>query len=142
MVDRGLGHPNQASHSLVGKNIVVVFIGGRDDREALTLASHMSQHPAIRLTVVRFLPDASTQARQSVRSIASHKFNPSFTSYEELQMQMDDEFFADFYKRYVTHYEARHWTCCESTDKCKADWYFIYILYQFNLIFVVNLGIL
>jgi hypothetical protein len=99
MVDRGLGHANQASLSLVGKNIVVVFIGGRDDREALTLASHMSQHPAIKLSVVRFLPDAATQIRESIRSSTFRNFNQSFTSYTDLQMQMDDEFFADFYNR-------------------------------------------
>lgn len=99
MVDRGLGHANQASLSLVEKNVVVVFIGGRDDREALTLASHMSQHPAIKLTVVRFLPDAAAQVRENIRSSRFHNINQSFTSYEELQMQMDDEFFADFYKR-------------------------------------------
>ncbi|KAF3323241.1 hypothetical protein FCM35_KLT11972 [Carex littledalei] len=106
MVDRGFGHINQGSLSLVGKNIVVVFIGGWDDREALTVASHMSQHPAIKLTVVRFLPDVVARARDNVRSKMSLNLNQSFTSHEELQMQADDEFFAEFYKQHIANKEV------------------------------------
>lgn len=44
-------------------NVGVIFIGGKDDREALSLAKWMSQNPRVCLTVIRFLsgqePDKS-----------------------------------------------------------------------------------
>ncbi|KAJ4883685.1 Cation/H(+) antiporter 9 [Raphanus sativus] len=44
-------------------NVGVIFIGGKDDREALSLAKWMRQNPRVRLTVIRFLsgrePDKS-----------------------------------------------------------------------------------
>ncbi|KAG2299921.1 hypothetical protein Bca52824_036393 [Brassica carinata] len=36
-------------------NVGVIFIGGKDDREALSLAKWMRQNPRVRLTVIRFL---------------------------------------------------------------------------------------
>ncbi|KAJ3673016.1 hypothetical protein LUZ60_006390 [Juncus effusus] len=112
MVDRGLGHMNQTSVSVVGLDVVVVFIGGADDREALTLAARMSMHPAIRITVIRFLPDAKAQARESKRSNSFDALILSNTSQEEIQMQVDDEFFADFYKRFIMNrvvgYQEKH----------------------------------
>ncbi|KAJ4755556.1 Cation/H(+) antiporter 28 [Rhynchospora pubera] len=101
IIDRGFGHMNQTSLSLVGKNVVVVFIGGGDDREALTLAAEISQHPAIKLTVVRFLPAVETRGNATTQSRTFHKLNQSFTSDAEIQMQLDDEFFADFYRLHI-----------------------------------------
>ncbi|CAL5437033.1 unnamed protein product [Camellia sinensis] len=56
LVDRGLtgltrlGASNQVSHQ-----VVVMFFGGADDREALSYAWRMSEHPGISLTVMRFI---------------------------------------------------------------------------------------
>ncbi|KAJ1695443.1 hypothetical protein LUZ63_012141 [Rhynchospora breviuscula] len=106
MVDRGLGHTNQGSHSLVGKNVVIVFIGGGDDREALTLATQMCQHPAIKLTVIRFLPDVEALVRESPRSHKFSNFTQTFVSKEDVQMQLDNEFFADFYNQHIANREV------------------------------------
>ncbi|KAL9241447.1 hypothetical protein vseg_015560 [Gypsophila vaccaria] len=60
LIDRGLSGAaraaNQGSH-----NIVVLFFGGPDDREALAYAWRMSHRPNTTVTVVRFIPgnDAS-----------------------------------------------------------------------------------
>ncbi|KAJ3697829.1 hypothetical protein LUZ61_001534 [Rhynchospora tenuis] len=117
IIDRGFGHMNQASLSLVGKNVVVVFIGGGDDREALTLAAEMSQHPAIKLTVVRFLPAIETHVNTTMQSSTFHHLKQSFTSDAEIQMQLDDEFFADFYRMHITNkgveYMEKHVTDAE-----------------------------
>jgi len=40
----------------------VVFISGADDREALTLPSLMSRHPAVWLTQLRMVQNATAQA--------------------------------------------------------------------------------
>lgn len=58
LVDRGLGGAAQVVASEVCYTVAVLFFGGRDDREALSLATRMSEHPGIQLVVVRFIPQA------------------------------------------------------------------------------------
>ncbi|KAJ3687740.1 hypothetical protein LUZ61_016904 [Rhynchospora tenuis] len=106
MVDRGLGHTNQGSQSLVGKNVVVVFIGGGDDREALTLAAQMCQHPVVKLTVVRFLADVEAQVRETQQSRKFSNLTQTFISKDDVQMQLDNEFFADFYNQHIANREV------------------------------------
>ncbi|KAF8093749.1 hypothetical protein N665_0379s0034 [Sinapis alba] len=59
LVDRGLGSIESQSSSLDGSNVVervcVIFFGGPDDREALELGGRMAEHPAVKVTVMRFL---------------------------------------------------------------------------------------
>ncbi|OEL37233.1 Cation/H(+) antiporter 19 [Dichanthelium oligosanthes] len=64
LVDRGLGGAAQVAASDVSYTIVVIFFGGRDDREALAYGMRMVEHPGIALQVLRFLPqsDASDRA--------------------------------------------------------------------------------
>ncbi|CBI29548.3 unnamed protein product, partial [Vitis vinifera] len=74
----------------------VIFIGGKDDREALVYASHVAQHPGVKLTVLRFLLDANANSKctrpgTSMVNLAE----------QEEEMQLDDEFFAGFYERHV-----------------------------------------
>ncbi|EES19281.1 cation/H(+) antiporter 19 [Sorghum bicolor] len=54
LVDRGLGGAAQVAASDVSYTIVVIFFGGRDDREALAYAMRMVEHPGIGLHVLRF----------------------------------------------------------------------------------------
>ena len=59
LVDRGLGSIESQSSSLDGSNVVervcVIFFGGPDDREALELGGRMAEHPAVKVTIMRFL---------------------------------------------------------------------------------------
>ncbi|KAL1195858.1 Cation/H(+) antiporter 20 [Cardamine amara subsp. amara] len=69
LVDRGLGSIEAQSSSVDGQtNVVervcVVFFGGPDDREALELGGRMAEHPAVKVTVIRFL------VRETLRSNA------------------------------------------------------------------------
>ncbi|CAN0926651.1 Cation/H(+) antiporter 20 [Linum grandiflorum] len=54
LVDRGLGQDTRPD-SIVGQRICIVFFGGPDDREALELGGRMAEHPAVKVTVVRFV---------------------------------------------------------------------------------------
>ncbi|KAL5563516.1 hypothetical protein UlMin_033263 [Ulmus minor] len=54
-VDRGLGGNSHVAASNVSYSIIVLFFGGKDDREALVYAARMAEHPGIRLTIIRFL---------------------------------------------------------------------------------------
>ncbi|KAG1346497.1 cation/H(+) antiporter 18 [Cocos nucifera] len=55
LVDRGLGGTTHVSASDVSSSITVLFFGGQDDREALTYATRIAEHPGIRLTVLRLI---------------------------------------------------------------------------------------
>ncbi|KAF8117330.1 hypothetical protein N665_0011s0053 [Sinapis alba] len=59
LVDRGLGsieaQSSRVDESNVVERVCVIFFGGPDDREALELAGRMAEHPAVKVTVIRFL---------------------------------------------------------------------------------------
>ncbi|KAJ3696991.1 hypothetical protein LUZ61_000696 [Rhynchospora tenuis] len=56
LVDRGFGGTAHISASNVAYFVHVFFFGGPDDREVLTYASQMAEHPGISVTIIRFLP--------------------------------------------------------------------------------------
>lgn len=68
LVDRGLGSIDAQSSNIDSSNVVervcVIFFGGPDDREALELAGRMAEHPAVKVTLIRFL------VRETLRSNA------------------------------------------------------------------------
>lgn len=60
LVNRGVGRRYQqgaVTNVSSGKRVCMIFIGGPDDRKALELGSRMAEHPAIRLSLVRFTSD-------------------------------------------------------------------------------------
>ncbi|XP_057497657.1 cation/H(+) antiporter 28-like [Actinidia eriantha] len=97
LVDRGLGSLNKISRSAVTLFAAVIFIGGKDDREALACAGRVARHPGIKLTVIRFLLDASSENATSTRPGRPRVNTPE----QEEEMKLDDECFADFYDRHV-----------------------------------------
>ncbi|KAI3967803.1 hypothetical protein MKX01_039195 [Papaver californicum] len=80
LVDRGLGRIQKTSAPTAACiEVAVVFIGGKDDREALYYASRIAQHPGINLTVVRFLEETDTgksstrKHRRKLRSVIKNR---------------------------------------------------------------------
>ncbi|MED6121067.1 hypothetical protein PIB30_026691 [Stylosanthes scabra] len=55
LVDRGVGTWLQPGASDATMRVCIVFIGGMHDRMALDLGARMAQHPAITLSLVRFM---------------------------------------------------------------------------------------
>ncbi|XP_010257776.1 PREDICTED: cation/H(+) antiporter 28 [Nelumbo nucifera] len=113
LVDKGLQMKNiKDSGSHPSLNVAVIFIGGRDDWEALAYASRVSLHPGVNLTVIRFLHDSKDQTG-SIRG-SSLRFSESFREMEEMEeeMKLDNEYFAQFYERRVATgqvgYEERY----------------------------------
>ncbi|KAJ0690090.1 hypothetical protein HanOQP8_Chr11g0413951 [Helianthus annuus] len=94
-VDRGLGSI-QLSRSTKCMNAAIIFIAGKDDREALSYASRVARHPGVKLTVIRFLLD--TNGNNVPSRITRARANTA--EYEE-ELKQDDEFFADFYDKHV-----------------------------------------
>ncbi|KAH9672194.1 Cation/H(+) antiporter 20 [Citrus sinensis] len=57
LVDRGFGSgsPTPGPTATVAQRICIIFFGGPDDREALELGGMMAEHPAVKLTVIKFV---------------------------------------------------------------------------------------
>ncbi|XP_021749097.1 cation/H(+) antiporter 28-like [Chenopodium quinoa] len=93
MVDRGFGASNQILKSLSSTlNTVVIFIGGKDDREALAYAGRIAYRRGVKLTVMRFLVDTDVENNNN---------NTRKTYQQEQEMELDDECFAKFYEKHV-----------------------------------------
>uniref|UniRef100_A0A0E0BVS6 Uncharacterized protein n=1 Tax=Oryza glumipatula TaxID=40148 RepID=A0A0E0BVS6_9ORYZ len=118
LVDRHR-HVDAAASQSQSQGVVVVFIGGADDREALTLASFMSKHASVRLTALRVVQNATAQARARARTslfessksscragASSSSSASSVLGQEEVQAQVDDKFFAEFYRKHVAGSKA------------------------------------
>lgn len=95
LVDRGLGK-TVITRSSITLNAAVIFIGGKDDREALVYAGRVARHPGVKLTVIRFLVEAPGDSVSS--KIGKAKSN---TTEQVEEMQIDDECFAEFYDKHV-----------------------------------------
>lgn len=95
LVDRGFGSAKIGTSS-VSINIAVVFIGGKDDREALAFAGRMARHPGVKLSVIRFLLDSNNESSVTTRINRSR-----LSAEQEEEMKLDDEYFAEFYGRHV-----------------------------------------
>lgn len=50
----------ETGSTVAAKRVCILFTGGPDDRKVLELGSRMAEHPTIRLTVVRFTGDGSS----------------------------------------------------------------------------------
>lgn len=96
LVDRGLGLIEKISRSYVSLNVAVIFIGGKDDREALAYAGRVARHPGVKLTVIRFLVE--TNLESTGRRAGNYRVN---IAEQEEEMKLDDECFAEFYERHV-----------------------------------------
>ncbi|XAR63458.1 hypothetical protein NMG60_11023398 [Bertholletia excelsa] len=96
LVDRGLGSINRITRTSVSLHAAVIFIGGKDDREALAYAGRVARHPGVKLTVIRLLLDANSENANAARAI-----RPRLSPAQEEEMKQDDEYFADFYDKHV-----------------------------------------
>ncbi|KAF7804562.1 cation/H(+) antiporter 20-like [Senna tora] len=76
LVDRGYGNGSQTPgpNATVAQNVCVLFFGGPDDREALHLGGRMAEHPAVKVTVVRFLEN-----KDAAESTNTLKLRPSLS---------------------------------------------------------------
>ncbi|KAK1313786.1 Cation/H(+) antiporter 15 [Acorus calamus] len=88
-VDRGLARGGPAH------DIAMLFFGGADDREALTYAWRMAEHPAIRLAVFRFTPGDNAALAWAAASEKDPDVLTVMTDAER-ERAMDDELLAEF----------------------------------------------
>ncbi|KAM3736783.1 hypothetical protein ACB098_09G006800 [Castanea mollissima] len=87
-VDRGFGgglkqEAEPSSPTL--KRVCILFFGGSDDREALELGGRMTEHPAVSLTILRFLEKAQDEIMKQ-----SHSSSSTVPINDEREKEMDD----------------------------------------------------
>ncbi|KAK9134630.1 hypothetical protein Syun_013960 [Stephania yunnanensis] len=98
LVDKGFsGSTKVASGAHGTSQIIVFFFGGPDDREALSYAKRMLEHPGIILTVIRFVP-----GKHTFRSTFNHQEGSNgqgsltVMTDTERARQLDEEVLNDF----------------------------------------------
>ncbi|CAL5437043.1 unnamed protein product [Camellia sinensis] len=104
LVDRGLtgstrlGASNQVSHQ-----VAVLFFGGADDREALSYAWRMSEHPGISLTVMRFIAGDNAIDPTRVETSAGPNSPTTLTvvTDSDRDKQLDEDYIKEFRARTV-----------------------------------------
>lgn len=102
LVDRGLNGSTRLAANQVTHHIAVIFFGGPDDREALSYAWRMSDHPGTSLTVLRFISgdDATDPAEQS-RGNPNDPRMLTVETDDTMERQLDDELVNDFRMRTI-----------------------------------------
>ncbi|ERN03210.1 hypothetical protein AMTRI_Chr02g263090 [Amborella trichopoda] len=96
-VDRGLGGPARIPASNFASSIAMLFFGGQDDREALSYATRMAEHPGVSLIVLRFQPVPQTNQPDGVG------IDMETGSHED-----DEKFLADFHAMAKTNQSIRY----------------------------------
>jgi len=90
LVNRGLKSLSQATMS-----IIVIFIGGPDDREALSIAWRMAAHSATKLHVIRLLVSGTEVAEEKAfQSDSNGVLSTKMDSV--MQKELDDEYIFHF----------------------------------------------
>ncbi|XP_050231549.1 cation/H(+) antiporter 2-like [Mercurialis annua] len=92
------------------QNVVTLFFGGPDDREALAWSKRIACHPQVKLTVIRFL-----QVPSGEQGIASNRIDEDeflTISSSQVENALDNVLIDDFCNRYVAsgqiQYREKH----------------------------------
>ncbi|KAJ3673003.1 hypothetical protein LUZ60_006377 [Juncus effusus] len=97
LVDRGLGANSQLTTDTRNMQITValLFFGGPDDREALSYAWRMADHPGVSIMVLRFIPGTENNSSISLPRSGTLTM-PELAELEEQERQRDDELMNEF----------------------------------------------
>uniref|UniRef100_A0A0E0GFF7 Uncharacterized protein n=1 Tax=Oryza nivara TaxID=4536 RepID=A0A0E0GFF7_ORYNI len=108
LVERRLGGGgDKGAEDVVKNQVVAVFLGGPDDREAVAYATRLAAHPWVSVTVVRFLPARQDDItigidEQLLATTKSHGGEGAMeVAVEDEEAMADEEFMADVYARLV-----------------------------------------
>lgn len=91
LVDRGYGSGYQLQTPSSTQRVCFLFFGGPDDREALQLASRMAEHPAVRVSVVRFVKGQETEGSHVQLRPAPNKCREKSYSFSTAAMNRDPQ---------------------------------------------------
>ncbi|KAJ8761966.1 hypothetical protein K2173_006568 [Erythroxylum novogranatense] len=98
-IDRGFGAVMDGKSDQTTRQVLMVFIGGPDDREALSYAWRMAGSRCVRLQVLRFVPGneiEETDAQELPLPANDPNRLLTTTSYVDEQQRLDDAFVSEF----------------------------------------------
>ncbi|KAJ8770268.1 hypothetical protein K2173_012710 [Erythroxylum novogranatense] len=99
-IDRGLSsisNDEDSDQNTSKQNCAVIFIGGADDREALSYGSRItSSNNKVNLTIIRFVPSKEAINAMTSRGHLDDEEEASFMEDIELERQLDDEYINEF----------------------------------------------
>uniref|UniRef100_A0A0E0LXR4 Uncharacterized protein n=1 Tax=Oryza punctata TaxID=4537 RepID=A0A0E0LXR4_ORYPU len=101
---RTLLHP--CSDRAVTHVIAAVFFGGPDDREAVSFASRLAEHPSIGLTVFRFVKRSTYDSVTSAKVVVDAAGDELDMAFQE--GDVDERFLWRFYERYASREMAMY----------------------------------
>ncbi|PSR98253.1 Cation/H(+) antiporter like [Actinidia chinensis var. chinensis] len=105
LVDREFGGGSQQTPgptATVVQRVCIVFFGGPDDREALELGGRMAEHPAVKVTVVRFVEKKGLEGNSIVLRPSPNKCREKSYSFSttvlnrEKEKELDERVAAEF----------------------------------------------
>ncbi|KAI3721488.1 hypothetical protein L2E82_32501 [Cichorium intybus] len=118
LVDRGLGDESKeslGSTTTVPQKVCVMFFGGPDDRACLELGGRMAEHPAVKVTVLRFVEENRAEhgvvGLKSAPSKGRDKYTFSTTViHPEKEKERDENAIHEFQKRWegLAEYEENN----------------------------------
>lgn len=97
LVDRGLNTSTRLRANQVTHNVVVLFFGGPDDREALSYGWRMSGHPGTNLKVMRFI--ATEEGLEQMKGSHVGYDEPKILNLETndvIEKQLDEDMINEF----------------------------------------------
>ncbi|KAG5242694.1 cation/H(+) antiporter [Salix suchowensis] len=106
LVDRGFGNGSEISEANTNiiRRVCIMFFGGPDDREALELGGRMGEHPAVKVTIVRFIQQEGQEKNHVVLQLSpserggvelSYSFSTAIMSPEK-EKELDETAMAEF----------------------------------------------
>ncbi|KAJ6699958.1 CATION/H + ANTIPORTER [Salix purpurea] len=106
LVDRGFGNGSQISEANTNiiRRVCIMFFGGPDDREALELGGRMGEHPAVKVTIVRFIQQEGQEKNHVVLQLSpserggvelSYSFSTAIMNPEK-EKELDETAMAEF----------------------------------------------
>ncbi|GAV62700.1 Usp domain-containing protein/Na_H_Exchanger domain-containing protein [Cephalotus follicularis] len=92
-VDRGFGSGAQTPGptATVAQRVCLMFFGGPDDREALELGGRMAEHPAVEVTVIRFVERDGFESNGVLLRPSSTKSGEKSYSFSTAKMNLETE---------------------------------------------------
>lgn len=105
LVDRGFGSGAQTPGptTSVAQRVCIIFFGGPDDREALELGGRMVEHPAVKVTVIRFVEREGKESNGVMLRLAPSEVNKQNYSFSTATMNRETEKVSSFFFNYC-HY--------------------------------------
>ncbi|KAJ4819600.1 Cation/H(+) antiporter [Rhynchospora pubera] len=79
--------------------IVAIFFGGPDDREAASLLARVAPHKSVNATLVRFLPNTEDTLSRNWSSRCTSEF--ALITEHDMQLERDEQFLTAYQHRYV-----------------------------------------